>query len=321
MDKRKICELLTAKFETQEFKDYFLDMCEHIPDYIFTMPSSTSGKYHNAKQCEQYGQLYHVFMFQSILEHLLRLKHNKELYPTPQERDAMRCVPMFHDAVKCGWEGSRWTVVEHPILASDWVLNTNVEHDIQYKYRNMIADMCESHSGEWNKNRSGQVIMSEPRNEREFLIHECDILASRPDLDWIVSDELKALVGENKGGGYKLKFGHYRGMSVEDVMEQDPKYFHWLINSDYARKEPLKNEIEFVQAELKRLGELAAEGDEELNNYIIPIGKYKGRKLIEIFREDPSYCQWMRGSIEREPLKSMVEKLYGVEPITGEFIF
>ena len=245
MDKRKICELLTTKFETQEFKDYFLDMCEEIPDYIFTMPASTSGKYHNAKQCERYGQLYHIFMFQSIIEHLLRLKHNRERFPTPQDRDAMRCVPMFHDAVKCGWEGSRWTVAEHPMLAKQWILDTKVEHDLG-AYKLVIANMCEAHSGEWNKDRSGNVIMSEPRNDMEFFIHECDILASRVDLDWIVSDELKAL-----------------------LPEEDPKEF------------------------------------------IVPLGKYKGRKLIDVFEEDPDYCKWMRENIEREPLKSMVEKLYG----------
>ena len=247
MNKRKICELLTHNFETDDFKNYFLDMCEHIPDYIFTMPSSTSGKYHNKKQCEPFGQLYHIFMFQSIIENRLRLKRNKEMYSTPQERDAMRCVPMFHDAVKCGWNGSQYTVADHPMLAAKWVLDTSVEHDIDPIWKQIIADMCEAHSGEWNKDRSGNVIMPEPRNHREFFIHECDILSSRQDLDWIVSDELKELLGD--------------GPSVED--------------------------------------------------YEIPVGKYKGRKLVEVFDEDPDYCKWMRDNIDRQPLKGMLEKLYG----------
>lgn len=248
MNKRQIGELLTHKFETEDFKNYFLDMCEHVPDYIFTMPSSTSGKYHNASQCQPHGQLYHIFMFQSILEHLLRLKHNRELYSTPQERDAMRCVPMFHDAVKCGWNGSQYTVQNHPKLAAEWVMSTNVEHDVDQKWRQIIADMCEAHSGEWNKDRSGNVIMSEPRSHREFLIHECDILASRPDLDWIVSEDLRAI--------------------LKDIPEPDPE------------------------------------------DFIVPIGKYKGQKLGEVFAEDPDYCRWMRDNIDRQPLKSMVEKMY-----------
>ena len=249
MNKRKICESLTHNFETENFKEYFLDMCDHIPDYIFIMPSSTSGRYHNETQCQPHGQLYHIFMFQSILENLLRLKGNKERFNTPEERDAMRCVPAFHDAVKCGWNGSQYTVQNHPKLAAEWVMSTNVEHDIDPAWKRVIADMCEAHSGEWNKDRSGNVIMSEPRNLREFLIHECDILASRNDLDWIISDELKNIIKEE----------------MPDPM---------------------------------------------VDEYEIPVGKYKGRKLVEIFAIDPDYCRWMRDNIDRQPLKSMLEELY-----------
>lgn len=249
MDKRKIGELLAKNFETDEFREYFLDMVEQVPDYIFTMPSSTTGKYHNKTQCQPFGQLYHIFMFQSILEHLLRLKGNKDRFSTKEVRDAMRCVPMFHDAVKCGWNGSQYTVQDHPVLASRWVFSSSVAHDVDFKWKQVIADMCAAHSGEWNKNRSGEEIMPEPRNEMEFLIHECDILSSRVDLDWIISDELKAL--------------------LDDIPEPKPE------------------------------------------DFIIPIGKYKGRKLGDVFNDDPDYCRWMKENIDRQPLKGMLEELYG----------
>ena len=245
--KRQIFELLTTKFETQQFKDYFLDMIDHIPDYILTMPSSTSGRYHNEQQCQPHGQLYHIFMFQSIIESLISLKHNKELYNSPMERDAMRCVPAFHDAIKCGWNGSQYTVQDHPKLAKEWVLNTKTEHDIPPLYKDMIANMCEAHSGEWNKNRSGQVIMSEPRNEREFLIHECDILASRKDLSWEISDELKAV--------------------LDEIPEPTPE------------------------------------------DYVLTFGKHKGETLGEVKALYPDYIDWMRENIDREPLKSLLEKV------------
>ena len=43
-DKRKIFEPLKKNFETEEFGDYYMDMVAEIPTYIFSMPSSTSGK-------------------------------------------------------------------------------------------------------------------------------------------------------------------------------------------------------------------------------------------------------------------------------------
>ena len=232
MDKRKIFELLTTNFETEVFRQYYLDMVEQIPDYIFTMPSSTTGKYHNATQCQPHGQLYHIFMFHSILEHLLRLKGNKERFATPEERDAMRCVPAFHDAVKCGWNGSQYTVADHPMLAKIWVLQTKVEHNIPEEYRKMIADMCESHSGEWNKDKKGEEIMSEPRNDRELFIHECDILASRPDIDWIISPDLKAAIGPPPDPAeYVLDFGKYKGQTLGEVYALHPDYVEWMVES------------------------------------------------------------------------------------------
>lgn len=247
-EKQKIFEPLSRNFETEEFKMYFMDMVAEIPDYIFVMPSSTSGKFHNATQCQTYGQIYHIYMFDSILNHRLRLKMNKEKYSTPEERDCMRCVPVFHDAIKCGWNGSRHTVQNHPLLAANWVLETSVKHDIRPEYKKIIAGCCEAHSGEWNKSRSGEPIMSEPRNDREFFIHECDILASRADLDYIIPDELKELLGENAHielpdiDTYVITFGKHNGKTLPQIASCDPGWISWA--KDNLSCEPVKSLLE-----------------------------------------------------------------------------
>lgn len=188
-DKQKVFSFLADNFETKEMKAYFLDMVTEIPDYIFTMPSSTSLKYHNKTQCQKFGQVYHVYMFAKILEYRLSLEWNKELYNAIQ-RDCMRCVAVFHDAIKCGWDKSKHTVSEHPFLAYKWVLHTKVEHDIATGLKQFIAKMCLTHSGEWNKDRNGETIMPKPSTPEQFLIHECDYLASRVDLDMTIPKEL-----------------------------------------------------------------------------------------------------------------------------------
>lgn len=193
-DKQKVFSLLAENFEIDEMKAYFMDMVAEIPDYIFTMPSSTSLKYHNKTQCQTFGQIYHIYMFAKILEYRLNLEWNKELYYDPISRDCMRCVAVFHDAVKCGWEKSKHTVSEHPILAAKWVMDTKVEHDISTDLKKYIATMCIAHSGEWNKDRSGKVIMPKPSLPEEFFIHECDYLASRADLDMTIPNELTEIL-------------------------------------------------------------------------------------------------------------------------------
>lgn len=248
--KQKIFEPLARNFETDEFRAYYLDMVAEIPDYIFTMPSSTSGKFHNSTQCQTFGQIYHIYMFDSILNHRLRLKVNTEVYPTPEERDCMRCIPAFHDAVKCGWNGSKYTVQDHPVLAAKWVLETKVEHDIPLEYKQIIAGMCETHSGQWNTSRSGKVIMPEPRNLMEFFIHECDILASRSDLDYIINEELKELLKNDAKeelpsiDEYVITFGKHNGKTLPEIKACDPGWISWA--KDNISREPVKTLLGYL---------------------------------------------------------------------------
>ena len=240
---------MSKKFETEQIRDYFLDMVQEIPDYIFTMPRSTTGKYHNKPQYETYGQIYHIYMFSEILNYRLSLKGNKNKYINQIVRDCMRCVPAFHDAIKCGLEGSQYTVHEHPILAQQWVMNTKVEHDINIGLKKLIGDLCAAHSGEWTKNKNSDVILPEPKNDMEMFIHECDVLASRYNLDLIISDELKDLLIENFPvnvelpdiNEYKITFGKHSGKLLKDVPVD---YLHWLQNQNI--KEPLKSLVNIL---------------------------------------------------------------------------
>ncbi len=61
MDKVKVFEGLLNNFETDEIRDYCADMIKEIPDYIFTIPSSTSLKFHNKTQCQSHGQIFSYF--------------------------------------------------------------------------------------------------------------------------------------------------------------------------------------------------------------------------------------------------------------------
>lgn len=246
--KQLVFKPLLKDFETELFKNYFNDMVAEIPDYIFIMPSSTSGKYHNATQCEKFGQIYHEYMFASILNHRLRLKGNREKYNTPEIRDCMRCIPVFHDAIKCGRGGSIYTVHEHPLLAAKWIRDMVVEHDIPDEYKEIIARMCEAHSGEWTTNKRSNVILPEPRNDMELFIHECDILSSRSDLDMVIPQELKAILSNDTTNvkvenitleNYRIDFGKYAGKTLLEIRQENPSYIKWL--KEKIKDEPIKS--------------------------------------------------------------------------------
>lgn len=75
MDKIKVFESLLNNFETDEIREYCKDMILEISDNIFTMPSSTSLKFHNKTQCQTHGQIFHVLMFGEIMNYILGLEY------------------------------------------------------------------------------------------------------------------------------------------------------------------------------------------------------------------------------------------------------
>ena len=255
---------LLDKFETDEMRLYCQDMIKTIPDYIFIMPSSTSGKFHNATQCQQHGQIYHAIMFAEILNHILALKHNQEKFKSPQQRDAMRCVPIFHDALKCGTEGGSWTVFEHPLLAGTWVRETQVEHDIDDRAKEAIARMCERHSGEFTTSKKSKAVLPEPENEMEKMIHMCDILSSRNNIDMPIPDYLRDIFDDIEeevefDENYTLDFGQYKGQRLIDVYQTKPDYLDWCENN--IHKYDLVNMIKVMKRTLAKKEKKDNEGN------------------------------------------------------------
>lgn len=243
------------KFETDEMRLYCSDMVKLIPDYIFTMPSSTSGKHHNKTQCQVHGQIYHVLMFAEILNYLLALKYNKEKFKSPIQRDAMRCVPVFHDAWKCGDGKSSYTVHEHPMIAGQWVRETNVEHDIEDKIKEAIACMVERHTGEWTTGKNSKVVLPEPSNDMEALIHMCDILSSRNNIDMTIPEYLNDIFSEDDSNvefdpDYTLAFGKYKGERLIDVYNRRPDYVEWMAQN--IAKPEIQNNIKAMKRYLEQ---------------------------------------------------------------------
>lgn len=229
MDKVLVFETLLNKFETEEMKDYCTDMIKEIPDYIFVIPSSTSFKYHNKTQCQPHGQILHMLMFGEVMNYILDLEYVKE-NTNEKQRDCLRCTPIFHDAIKCGTNGSQYTVHDHPLLAGEWIRNTSVEHDINTETKEYIARLCESHSGQWISNKRSSVILPKPENDEQFLIHMCDYLSSRSNLDMTYSDEVYDALGGIEVpkeylpdiNTYKLDFGKHAGMTLPEIQDVAP---------------------------------------------------------------------------------------------------
>lgn len=246
MDKIKVFESFLSSFETDEIKEYCKDMIMRISDNIFIMPSSTSLKFHNKTQCQPHGQIFHILMFGEIMNYILGLEYVIEKIPDARTRDCLRCTPIFHDAIKCGLNGSQYTVHEHPILAGEWIRNTKVEHDIDDNTKNYIAGLCESHSGQWTSTKRSKTILPKPETDEQFLVHLCDYLSSRSNIDMTYTEDVYKALGDIKVpveespdiDTYVITFGKHSGKTLPQIAEVDPGYISWA--KENMTREPVR---------------------------------------------------------------------------------
>lgn len=47
----------------------------------------------------------------------------------------------------------------------------------------------------------------------------------------------------------------------------------------------------------------------DINEYVLSFGKHKGEKLIDVAESDPSYIEWAKENMTREPVKSLLAKM------------
>lgn len=267
--KIEVFSTLYDNFETDEILPWFKEMITGIPDYIFEIPASTTRKYHNAQQCEMKGQIIHELMFAQVLEDFLTKPYYREkAVPDPVMRDCMRTVPVLHDSLKCDTNGSKYTVFEHPMLAGDWVERSHCKNDIDQKYKTFIADMCRAHSGQWSTSNRSKVVLPEPKNDQEFLIHMCDIISSRAYYLWVIPEAVIKTTGYKPTSGTQvsgpvqnndadmsdplkavLTFGKHKGEKLIDMSKTNDGrgYISWMKDQDFSDR-PIGKALEHFNA-------------------------------------------------------------------------
>jgi hypothetical protein len=121
-----------------------------------------------------------------------------------------------------------------------------VEHDIDTETKQFIARLCESHSGQWTENKRSTVILLKPENNLQFLVHLCDYLSSRQNLDMIYSEDIQNILNDVEVPNqtlpnideWKVTFGKYKGYTLPQINKMNSGYIRWAkenINSEPAK--------------------------------------------------------------------------------------
>ena len=157
-----------------------------LPDYFFSIPASSTGKYHPKFAGTKNGLVKHTKAAVRIAHDLFIIN---DVF-TEEEKDLIIMALIMHDGLKKGLVEQEYTCFDHPLLVSELILKNanNLKMDID-SVRKMCS-MIESHMGRWNTNKYSKVVLPIPSDKCGRFVHMCDYLASRSYLD-IKFDKLK----------------------------------------------------------------------------------------------------------------------------------
>ena len=255
-EKIELVQPVLDTFENDDIKEFAIVLLEGLPEYIWHVGASSTGKYHPAYSLGEGGLMRHQMAVVRFLNFFFELEqYNSKL--TSREMDLMRLAGLVHDGRKSGsqedYEKSKYTKFDHPMQMADVIRSYNEQY-LNDEEIEMIAQMIRKHMGQWNVDKKSSTELPKPNNKYARMIHLADYLASRKVLT--------------------MDFDNYVSEKVEIP---------------------------------------------DLNTFIVPFGKkHKGELLVDVAKNDPSYIEWMRNEVRREPFISLIKQLDKLKESTGE---
>ena len=154
----------------------YLDSC--VPAYFFTVPASSSGKYHPQYALGEGGLVRHTKAAVQIAEELLQLEQYSDL-----PHDEIISALIIHDTFKQGYKQGH-TVFDHPNIAADMFMDfmTVSKADISVVQVTLISSLVRTHMGQWTTCNYSDVVLEKPITKEQQFVHMCDYLASRKNI-------------------------------------------------------------------------------------------------------------------------------------------
>lgn len=174
-------ELLTDELKyikSNRIKNNAEIMLELLPDYFFTIPASSTGKYHPNYALGEGGLVRHTKAAMKIANELL---YNNSSITTfsDTEKDLILFILLIHDGLKLGFSKETYTRFDHPILISDYLEANKGKFEFDLNELNQIKSALKSHMGQWNKSDYQDLVLPLPESRMDKFVHLCDFLASR----------------------------------------------------------------------------------------------------------------------------------------------
>ena len=175
MNKIKYFEQEIEYIKDESNKEDIKYLINLLPDYFFTIPASSTGKYHPKFASTNHGLVKHTKVAVRIAYDLFETVNNF----TDNDKDLIIMALIMHDGLKKGNHEEEYTRFDHPLLVSKLIMENakNLKMDID-NIRKMCS-LIESHMGKWNTSKYSKITLPIPTTELQRYVHRADYLASR----------------------------------------------------------------------------------------------------------------------------------------------
>lgn len=239
MNKNDFVEILNT-IENEDIRVFAENVLKAAPPYWYSVPASSTGKYHPAYALGDGGLARHTIALLRILNYMFSVESFREQF-TSRERDLLRVAGLAHDMMKSGtqddYEKSKWSKFDHPVLAARMIQNID---GLNKEEKIFIGKAIVSHMGQWNTDKQHpNITLPKPQDKYQILLHIADYLASRKDIEIKFDDSATHETEEIPDiNSWKFTFGKYAGKTIPEVAKKDKGYIAWAKYN--IAKEPVR---------------------------------------------------------------------------------
>ena len=255
-ERLNIVQSVLNTFENDDIKNFAIVLLDNLPEYIWRVPASSTGKYHPTYSLGELGLMRHQIAVVRFLNFFLELEQYNKII-TSRERDLLRVAGLIHDGRKSGsqsdYERSKYTKFDHPLQMAAVIRSYDGKY-LNHDEIELIAHCIESHMGSWNVDKKTGECLPKPEDLHQELVHLADYLASRKTLT-MDFENIETPRVESKPEEYVLTFGKHKGEKLIDLYRSGDDYVVWM-EENITRPD--------VQAAIKAIKKKLAEEDDEL---------------------------------------------------------
>lgn len=229
---------ILATIVNEDIREFAKVLVEGLPNYIWEVGASSTGKYHPAYSLGVGGLMRHQIAVVRFLNYFFDLEQYNTKF-TSREMDLMRVAGLCHDGRKSGeqvdYERSKFTKFDHPLQMANVIRSYDGQY-LNHDELEFCAHCIESHMGQWSTDKKSSVVLPKPMDEYQQFVHLADYLASRKDLTMAFDNvEVPKPVPTNVDD-YIISFGKYKGTKLVDLFNKDRSYCMWLKENSYQRE-------------------------------------------------------------------------------------